>query len=371
MILAGARVVTPTGVLDPGWLQIEDGRISAVGPGAPPTSGTDLGGAWVLPGYVDLHVHGGGGGSIDESAEGLATSVAFHRQHGTTRTLASLVTADADHMEAGIRWIAEAVRRGPGPDGHVVGAHLEGPFLSAARCGAQDTDAMLDPDPALLRRFLAAGPVRMVTVAPERAGGVEMVRQLAEAGVIPAIGHSDAHFPDAAAAVEAGARVVTHTFNGMRGLHHRDPGIAGVIGPSSLVCEAINDGEHLHDAVVRLLSRLVGDRLCFVTDAMAAAGIGDGSYRLGKREVRVENGKATLVETGSIAGSTLTMERAVARAVREVGLPIEVAARAAATTPARVLGGDFGALIPGYDADLVVLDDELAVTKVMAQGGWS
>jgi N-acetylglucosamine-6-phosphate deacetylase len=145
---------------------------------------------------------------------------------------------------------------------------------------------------------------------------------------------------------------VTHTFNGMRGLHHRDPGIAGVIGSSGLVCEAINDGEHLHDAVVRLLSGLVGDRLCFVTDAMAAAG------------------KATLVATGSIAGSTLTMDRALARAVRDVGLPIEVAARAAATTPARVLGENFGALIPGYDADLVVLDDELAVTKVMAQGAW-
>jgi N-acetylglucosamine-6-phosphate deacetylase len=377
-VLTGARVVVPEGVLDPGWVQVEGGRIAAVGRGRPPAdagAATDLGGAWLLPGFVDLHVHGGDGGRIDESAKGLATSVAFHRRHGTTRTLASVVTAPAEQMAAAAGWIADAVEAGPTEDGHVVGCHFEGPFLSALRCGAQDTDAMIDPDPAVWRRLVDAGrgTVRMMTIAPELPGGVDLVRAVAADGVIPAIGHTDAHYEDAEAAIRAGARVLTHTFNGMRGLHHRDPGAVAAAVDGSLVCEAINDGMHLHDAALRLLARLVGDRLCLVTDAMAAAGVGDGEYDLGSKRVVVTDGKAVLAGGGSIAGSTLTMGHAVRRAVHDVGLPIEAAARAAATTPARVLGGAdrFGAIVAGLDADLVVLDDDLGVDGVMALGRWS
>ncbi len=377
-VLRGARVVVPDGVLDPGWVQVEGERIVAVGPGRPPADAgpvTDLGGAWLLPGFVDLHVHGGDGGRIDASAEGLATSVAFHRRHGTTRTLASIVTAPVEQMAAAAGWVADAVETGPTEDGHVVGVHFEGPFLSALRCGAQDTDAMIDPDPAVWKTLVTAGrgTVRMITVAPELPGGIDLVHTVAQDGVIPAVGHTDAHYDDAMAAIAAGARVLTHTFNGMRGLHHRDPGAIGAAVDSGLVCEAINDGMHLHDAALRLLSRLVGDRLCLVTDAMAAAGIGDGEYDLGSKRVVVTDGKAVLAGGTSIAGSTLTMDRALRRAVRDVGLPIETAARAAATTPARVLGGAdrFGAIAAGLDADLVVLDDDLSVDRVMALGRWS
>lgn len=375
-VLSGARVVTPVGVIDTGWVQVDGTRIASFGEGTPPERGTDLGGAWLLPGYVDLHVHGGDGGAIEESADGLARSVAFHRRHGTTRTLASIVTGPIDAMVAAAGWVADAVEAGPTPTGHVVGIHYEGPFLAGARCGAQDPDAIIDPDPAIMSRLLSAGrgAVRMVTIAPERPGALDLIRQVSAAGAMPAIGHTDSYYADAAAGLAAGAGVLTHTFNGMRGVHHRDPGSVGAaFDADGVICEAINDGIHLHDSVVRMLAGMVGDRLCFVTDAMAAAGIGDGDYDLGTRKVVVRGGKATLAGGGSIAGSTLTMDRALARAVTDVELPIAIASRAASAAPARVLGGAdrFGAIAPGLDADLVVLADDLSVTRVMAQGSWS
>ena len=374
-VLSGARVVTTDGVLDGGWVQVEGATITAVGTDRPPESGTDLGGAWLLPGYVDLHTHGGNQGSIDESAAGLATSVAFHRAHGTTRTLASVVTGSVDHMCAVAGWIADAVEAGPSAAGHIVGVHLEGPFISTARCGAQDPEQIRDPDPAVLRRLLDAGrgTVRMITIAPERPGALDAIRTVTAEGVIAAIGHTDTYYADAVAGIEAGARVITHAFNGMRGIHHRDPGAIGAgLDHPALVAEVINDGMHLHNAAVRLLAETFAGRFALITDAMAAAGVGDGEYGLGDRRVIVKDGMAVLEGGSSIAGSTLTMERAVQRAVREVGLPIEVVAAAAATTPARVLGGEkrFGSIAAGLDADLVVLDDDLAVRRVMALGEW-
>ncbi len=375
-VLTGARVVTPDGILDPGWVQIEGSRITGVGGGRPPESGTDLGGGWLLPGYVDLHTHGGGGGGNDESAAELATAVAFHRAHGTTRALASVVTGDVARMCEITRWIADLVEAGPTPTGHVVGVHLEGPFISSVRCGAQNPHKIIDPDPGVLKELLEAGrgTVSMITIAPERPGALDLIRQVAAAGVIPAVGHTDTYYADAIAGIEAGARVITHAFNGMRGLHHRDPGTIGAaMDRAGVVCEVINDGFHLHDSTVRLLAELFPDRFALITDAMAAAGVGDGDYILGGQRVIVDNGKAVLADGDSIAGSTLTMERAVQRAIREVGLPVEVAARAAATTPARVLGGvdRFGSIAAGLDADFVLLDDEFAVTRVMALGEWT
>lgn len=376
-ILAGARVVTPDRVIEPGWVHIEGSRIAAIGEGAPPTDVApldDTGGAWILPGYVDVHVHGGNGGSIEASAEGLATSVAFHRSHGTTRTLASLATAPAEKLIAAAGWIADAVEAGPTPTGHVLGCHFEGPFLSHARCGAQDPNALREPDPVLLKQMLDAsrGTARMVTIAPELPGGLDLIKQVVAAGAVAAVGHTDSTYDQAMAGIDAGATAVTHTFNGMRGLHHRDPGTVGVATDTNVICEAVNDGIHLHDATLRLLARLVGDRLCLITDAMAAAGVGDGVYRLGAREVTVTQGKAMLTGKDSIAGSTLTMDRAVARAVR-AGLPVVQVAHAAATAPARLLGqaDRFGSLTPGLDADLVILDDDLEIQRIMASGVWS
>ncbi|MGI8697022.1 MAG: N-acetylglucosamine-6-phosphate deacetylase [Mycobacteriales bacterium] len=397
ILLAGASVVLPGAVLRPGWVGVSGGTIAAVGEGGPPAADgavVDLGGGYLLPGYVDLHVHGGGGGSIDASPEGLAAAVATHRSHGTTRTLASVVTAPVEAMADAVRRIAAAVHAGPTPDGHVVGAHLEGPFLARERAGAQNPEAIIDPDPRVLQRLLdaAGGTARMVTVAPELPGAIDVIRAVVDAGAVAAIGHTDATYAQASAGIRAGARVLTHAFNGTRPLHHREPGPVGaVLGRpddaavrevdvagggadvvAGVVAEAINDGIHLHDATLWLLHRCLGHRLCFVTDAMAAAGLGDGDYEFTGRTVTVRGGRASLAGNGVLVGSTPMMDRPVARAVNEVGLPIEVAARAAATTPAGVLGGAgrFGAVAAGLDADLVVLDDDLAVRRVMALGRW-
>ena len=374
-VLAGCRVVTPGGVLDPGWVEVAGGRIVDVGLGSPRSrhGRRDLGGAWLLPGFVDLHMHGGGGHSVTESEREMAAAVAFHRSEGTTRTLVSALTAPVEQMCAVASWGAALARRGPGPDGHVVGSHLEGPFLSEQRCGAQDPAALQAPDRSLLEQLLEAGggTVRTMTVAPELPGGLDIVRALRASGVVAAIGHTDVDYAGATAALDAGARLLTHTFNAMRGLGHRDPGpVAAAAERSGVTFEVINDGEHVHGPMVRLLFALAPGRVALVTDAMAAAGGGDGDYLLGTRQVRVRSGRAVLAGGTSIAGSTLTMAGAVRRATVDLGLPIHGVAAAAAEVPARLLGQRCGRIEAGYDADLVVLDDGLRVTAVMADGLW-
>lgn len=371
----GARVVTSAGVLDPGWVEIVDSTIVAVGGGSVPAGSgpvVDLGGGWLLPGFIDLHVHGGGGHDFTGSAADLAAGVAFHATHGTTRTLVSLVTAPVDALCEQLRRIAAAVSSGWGA-GRVVGAHLEGPFLASARCGAQHPGYLLDPDPAVLRSLLDAGQgcVRMVTVAPELPGGLALIDELVAAGVVAAVGHTDADYPTTLAAFNRGASLVTHAFNGMRPIHHRDPGPVPAALDAGVPCELINDGVHVHPAAVRLLLRRE-EKVVLITDAIDATGVGDGRYRLGGQDVLVADGQARLAVDGSLAGSTLTMDVAVRRAVAEVGMPITAASVAASGTPARLLGlGDrCGAIATGLDADLVLLDESLERQRVMTAGRW-
>jgi N-acetylglucosamine-6-phosphate deacetylase len=370
--IAGGRVVTPGGVLDPGWVQVHEGRITAVGAGPPPTPDPwDARGAWVLPGFVDLHVHGGGGASHqDGDADEVARVVRLHRAHGTTTMLASLVTAPLAHLERSVAALAELT-----VDGLIAGVHLEGPFLAQARCGAHDPTLLRPPVPEDLGRLLAAGrgAVRMVTIAPELDGAVAAVRRLAGDGVIAAIGHTDATHAETTAAIEAGARVATHLFNGMRGLHHREPGpVLALMDDERVTVELINDGVHLHPALVASVVRTMGrGRVAFITDAMSAAGVGDGDYTLGGLPVRVRDGVARLADGGeAVAGSTLTLDVALRNAVA-AGLPVPDVADALATTPAAVLGLDTGALLPGHAADLVVLDEHLTVRSVMHRGTWA
>jgi N-acetylglucosamine-6-phosphate deacetylase len=379
IVLANARVVAPAGIVDPGWIGIEGARIVDVGSGDPPrggggTDGTDLGGATVVPGFVDLHVHGGGGHDSAADRGSAEGAVAFHRSHGTTRTLVSLMADEVSAMCEQSAWLAGLVERGPTPEGHVVGIHQEGPFLAAARRGAQPLEVLRAPDPASVRALLDAGRghVSMVTMAPELPGAEAAADAYAAAGAIVALGHTDATYEDALAAFRAAPRNATHLFNGMPPLHHRAPGPALAAIEAAAGCEVIADGVHLHPAILRLVARLIGDRLVLVTDAMAAAGLGDGAYRLGTQDVAVRAGVARLRDDeGSLAGSTLTMDAGV-RTLVAAGIPLEAAVSAAATTPARLLGlgARCGALAPGLDADLVVLDAGLRVSRVMAQGRW-
>jgi N-acetylglucosamine-6-phosphate deacetylase len=375
LLLAGGRVVRPDSVLDDAWVHVAGGEIVEVAEHRPAGDlpVVDLEGAWLLPGYVDLHVHGGGGHSVASSREAMDAAVAYHRTRGTTSTLVSLVTAPVDELIVQAGWAAALTRRGPTPRGCVLGSHLEGPFLSPRRRGAQNAAHMIAPDREVLARLISAGEgeLRMMTLAPELDGALELIPLLREQRIIAAIGHSDATYEQARAAIQVGANHATHLFNGMGPLHHRTPGLVGAALEAGIPCELINDGRHVHPAVIALVCRLI-DCPILITDAIDAAGVGDGTFDLGGLAVHVQDGEARLASTRSLAGSTLTMDEALRRAVRDSGLPIEEAAAAAATNPARVLGLDdrLGSIAPGRRADLVVLDDELSVRRVMAAGEW-
>ncbi|GAB3022120.1 N-acetylglucosamine-6-phosphate deacetylase [Nocardioides flavus (ex Wang et al. 2016)] len=381
MILAAARVVTPAQVLEPGWLLVDGDRVVEVGHGQPPRpADTDLGAATVVPGFVDLHVHGGGGASFDTgTVEAAEVAIATHLARGTTSMAASLVTDSPDNTAAAVRGLAPLVG-----DGRLAGIHLEGPWLSPRRAGAHRTDLLSHPDPASVEEVLAAGDpstgsgrrgaVRMVTLAPELPGGIDAVRRLADAGVLVAIGHTDATYDEARAAIDAGARLGTHLFNAMRPLHHRDPGAVGALLDAPVDVELVADGVHLHPAVLRTVFAAKPGRCILVTDATAAAGGPDGEHRLGPMAIVVRDGVARLADgsrDGVIAGSTLTMDAAVRFAVRTAGLPLRDVVHAASTAPAAAWGlADVGAIEAGRRADLVVLDDHLEVVGVMRAGAW-
>jgi N-acetylglucosamine-6-phosphate deacetylase len=373
-VLTGARVVRPHGVAsgtdDDGTLTVEGRTIASNVRGE--TATLDLPGHWIVPGFIDMHVHGGGGASFsDGTAEQALTVIGTHRRHGTTTMVASTVTGELGELAQQAGVLSELAEQGD-----LAGVHFEGPFISPARCGAHDPALLRDPDPAEVRKLIdaARGRATMMTLAPERQGGLDSVRMLADSGVIAAVGHTDSTYDAAVEAVEAGATVATHLFNAMPGLGHRAPGpVAALLEDERVTVELINDGTHLHPAVLELAFATAGaDRVAFITDAMGAAGMGDGRYPLGPLEVEVRDGVARLVEGGSIAGSTLTLDHAFRRAVTVDGLPVEDVVRALSANPARLLGIDdrTGSLQAGKHADLVVLDAEFHLAGVMRQGEW-
>lgn len=373
IVLGGGRVVTPDGIIGDGWVTVEGGRIASIGSGRAPSEAIDLGGAWLLPGFIDLHMHGGGGHNALASPAEMAAAAAFHCRHGTTRTLVSLVTAPLESLVEQLGWVADIVTAGPNPVGHVIGAHLEGPFLSRARCGAQNPAHLLLPERDILARLIAAarGTLRSVTIAPELPGAVELIGDVLAAGAVAAIGHTDAQYAEAQAAIDAGASLATHLFNGMRPLHHREPGVIAAALDSDIACEVINDGVHVHPVITALVAR-TPRRLVLITDAIELAGVGDGDFVIAGLHVRASDSQARLVGTDTLAGSTLTMDDSLRRAVLECGLSIEIASAAASGNPARVLGIDeeCGAIVVGRSADLVVLDEDLRVIRVLVNGQW-
>jgi len=379
VLLTADTVLTGSELLRPGWIEVSGDTIAAIGAGSPPHPvDRILGAVTVVPGFVDTHVHGGGGGSFSAGAQQTATAAALHRRHGTTTLLASLVSEAPDDLLLQVRELAAQVRAGL-----IAGIHLEGPWLSATRCGAHDPVLLRDPEPGELRRVLdaGAGTIRMVTLAPERAGGLEAIRHIVDAGAVAAVGHTEATYGQTCAAIKAGATVGTHLFNAMRPIHHREPGpVIALLEDPRVTVEVIADGVHVNPALYRHVTRSAGpDRVSLVTDAMAAAGMSDGAYRIGPLAVDVADGVAHLAGTETIAGSTATMDRlfrfAVAHSVGHDGLDhdeaLALAVRQSSINPARALGLPYPALQCGTAADLVVLDAELAVSAVLYRGEWN
>ena len=373
-LIAAGTVVLEQGVCRPGWVHTAGRAIVGCDAGAPPASpDVDLPDAVLVPGFVDIHVHGGGGASylVGDESDTLRAAT-FHRRHGTTATLASLVTASPAELLSAVHGLAGATR-----DGVIAGIHLEGPWLSTAHCGAHDRAQMRDATTAEIDALLTAGggAIKMVTLAPERPGSDDAITRLVDAGVVVAVGHSDATYEQTRHAIELGATVGTHLFNAMRPLHHREPGPAlALLEDPRVTVELIADGVHLHPAVLHATVRAAGaDRVALVTDAIAAAGADDGDYQLGVVPVEVAEGVARVRGTSTIAGSTATMEQLFGVAAglgSDRDAALITAVRLTSTTPARTLGIDGGNLRVGTDANLVVLNQDLTVHAVMAGGSW-
>ncbi|OBF29288.1 N-acetylglucosamine-6-phosphate deacetylase [Mycobacterium sp. ACS1612] len=375
MILAAETILTGREILRPGWIEVSNGTVAALGAGAAPRdTDRDLGAVTVVPGFVDTHVHGGDGANFSTASPAdTATAATLHRKHGTTSLVASLVTAGPDELLRQVTGLADDVHAGV-----IAGIHLEGPWLSAKRCGAHQPSLMRDPDPAEIDRVLDAGQgaIRMITVAPERDGALAAIERIVDRAVVAAVGHTEATYQQTGAALAAGATVGTHLFNAMRPINTREPGpVIALLEDARVTVEVITDGVHVDPALYRHVAHSVGpDRVSLITDAMAAAGKPDGAYHLGPVQVNVVDGVARVAGTDTIAGSTATMDRVFRFAVAHSGLPrdeaLMLAVRQASVNPARALGLPDGGLVAGSAADLVVLDSDLAVARVMYRGVW-
>lgn len=370
MLISAARVLLEDATeLTSGWVEVTGERILATGPGGPPRAADLVVDGILVPGYVDAHSHGGGGASfVTEDPDVVRTATAAHRRLGTTAMVASLVTGAYPDLHRQVACLAGLVETG-----ELLGIHLEGPWLAHEYKGAHPPQLLTDPDPAEVAALLETGrgTVRMATIAPERAGALESIRLMAGAGCLAAVGHTNADYDTTVAAIEAGARGATHLFNAMPPLLHRTPGpVLALWRDERVIVELVMDGVHVKPELVAWVMATAPGRVALVTDAMAAAAHADGDYILGELAVEVRNGVARLAGQDTIAGSTLTLDRAVRNAVA-AGVGLVDAVRAASTVPADYLGLEpVGRIAAGKRADLVVLDDDLNVTRVMWRGAW-
>lgn len=376
ILFTGARKVDADGRVNDFWMSVTGTTIAETGAGTPPddvvdgaSEHVDVGGDWLVPGFIDLHGHGGGGFSYDDGRDAIQRGLATHRAHGTTRNLVSLVANPLAELHTSLDLIADLAADDP----LVLGSHLEGPFLSLHRRGGHNSVFLRHPSTADIQGLVDASrsTLRMVTLAPELPGGLAAIEQFAAAGVTVGIGHTDADFALAREAFARGARILTHTFNAMPGIHHRQPGpVVAAFEDPRILLELILDGHHVHPDVATMTFHSAPGRVALVTDSMAAAGSTDGDYRLGSLNVAVRGGIALLRGTTTIAGSTLTQDQALRVAMDGARITIPQAIEALTVVPARALGLQHrhGMLAPGFAADAVLLSENWEVREVWADG---
>lgn len=375
--ITNVDIVTPFRVIERGSCLIRGKRIAAVGPvdEVEIPSGVqvyDYDGMMLTPGFIDVLVHGGGGfGFADMSQEALENISSFFFQHGTTGMLAALYSKSEAEMITDVKRIVEYITKSPGSN--IWGIHLEGPFISKKLHGAMKSDSLWEANLDAWNRLYesSGGLVRLMTIAPELPGVDEIMRAAASKDVVLSIGHSAASYQEVLYAIDNGAAHVTHMFNAMRPIHHREPGVAlAALLHNELKIELIADGIHIHPAVMKLLYKVKGDGgILLITDAIRACGMPDGDYTFMDQKIKVSEGRAYLAD-GTLAGSTLTMEKAVKNMVELVEVPITKAIRMASLNGAKVLGLEHhkGILAVGKDADLVVLDKDFNVRLTVSEG---
>ncbi|MGE5560363.1 MAG: N-acetylglucosamine-6-phosphate deacetylase [Chloroflexota bacterium] len=378
LLIKDGRIVAPAGIIARGWVSLAAGKIAAIGSGDAPAAVArgatvvDASGLTVCPGFIDLHVHGGGGGHAHGgSPASILRMVGFHARHGTTGMLVTTGAALHGELLAAIRAACDAAASPDG--GNILGVHLEGPYLSPKYKGAQPERFIRPAALTELQQLLQVCPgfVRLVTLAPEVPGGLAAVDYLRRQGVIVAMGHTDATYDQAEQAIAAGVSHAAHMFSAMRPFHHREAGVVGAaLLDQRVTAELICDNIHVRPEAARILLTMKGSAgICLVTDAIAAAGQADGPAELFGEPITVAGGAARLPD-GTLAGSTLTLDRAVGNLVRSAGVSLSDAVRMASSNPARVLGlaDRKGELSAGFDADIVLLDDDYAARMTIIAG---
>ncbi len=374
-IIIRGTLLTPFETIPGGTVVVEGGKIIHVGGGDAEASGRvyDFGDSFVAPGLIDLHTHGGSGFDVMDASPEALDGVARHlAAGGVTSFLSTTYSAPLDDLKAAARAVRMSMERGT-RGAEVLGLHLEGPYLNPARRGAQNPAHIRPPSIEELAEIVkeAGGAVRVVTLAPEIDGALEVAAWLASVGVTASAGHTDATYEEMEAAVDAGVRHVAHLFNGMRPFHHRDPGAAGAaLTDGRVTVELIADGVHLHPGALSLAAAAKGvGKTALVSDSISPAGLPDGEYLFGGLRVRLRGGRC-LLESGALAGSTIRLCDAVRNMVELVGVPMAEAVEMASSTPAAIIGmaDRKGRLEPGMDADLTVLDRDFSVLLTVVGG---
>ena len=362
MIIQAQQAVIDNQVTDSVWLDISNGLITSINYGLHPSPDQVAEGV-LIPGFIDIHCHGGAGAYFSQPDK-IQEVVKVHREHGTTGIYASLVSEEIEDLKTQITNLLPYVA-----SGEILGIHLEGPYLSHARCGAHEPTLLANPDLAEIKELLeiGKGAISMITMAPELPGAIDAIKYLSAAGVKVAIGHTDGDFKDAAAGTNAGATVVTHFMNAMSKEKVEGSISSFVLVDDRLSVELILDGHHVPFATAKEIIAAIGDRIVLITDAMAAAGSADGNYTIGKLDVQVKDSVARLVSNGALAGSTLTMDAAFTNAINQCGITITQAVLMSSTNPAKALGlVDRGSIAVGKRADLLTYNSNTGVISLLS-----